>query len=142
MPGGELDALHAVELDDDALTALKLGGGPYLLLESAQPGARPVVPAAARSLARRGHHILLAHPERSPAFLKRPEALAELVAEGMLAQVTAGRSPVASDAPSRSPTRCSTAVSARRRSDGHGPIRQATIAAELGPGSTPTSPTG
>jgi protein-tyrosine phosphatase len=38
----------------------------------------------------RGHRVLLAHPERCPIFLRSPELLIELVAEGMLTQVTAG----------------------------------------------------
>jgi protein-tyrosine phosphatase len=91
VPGGELDALRAVELTDAELDALKLGGGAWLLLECPlRPVAAPAFLPSARALAGRGHRVLLAHPERSPIFLKTPALLDELTAEGMLAQVTAG----------------------------------------------------
>jgi protein-tyrosine phosphatase len=88
--GAEVAFTRAVELDDDELQALTLGGAGWLLLEC--PLNRTSTPgfiSAARMLARRGHRILLAHPERCPIFLRAPAELDELVADGMLAQVTA-----------------------------------------------------
>src|SRR5262249_34864549 len=81
---------RAADLDDVELGALSLGGGGWLLLECPLTMAlSPGFPALARMLASRGHRILLAHPERCPAFLQSPTLLEELVADGMLAQVTA-----------------------------------------------------
>ncbi len=91
VPGAELAAGRALELDDAELRALSLGGAGSLLLEC--PLTATLTPGfvdAARALARRGFRIVLAHPERSPIFLRSPETLLELVAEGMLAQITAG----------------------------------------------------
>jgi protein-tyrosine phosphatase len=89
--GAEVAATRALELDDDELRALTLGGGGWLLLEC--PLLLTLTPGfvdAARSLMRRGHRVILAHPERCPIFLRSPDLLVELVAEGMLTQVTAG----------------------------------------------------
>jgi protein-tyrosine phosphatase len=81
---------RAGDLPDAELEALHLGGGPYLLLECPlSSGATGLAPVAA-GLAARGHRILLAHPERSPAFQRDPGAYAALIAQGMLGQVTAG----------------------------------------------------
>jgi protein-tyrosine phosphatase len=91
VPGAEVAATRAMELDDAELRALTLGGGGWLLLEC--PLTVPLSPGfvgVARSLRWRAHRIVLAHPERCPIFLRSPELLDELVAEGMLAQVTAG----------------------------------------------------
>jgi protein-tyrosine phosphatase len=92
VPGAEVTAGRALELGDAELRALRLGSGPWLLLECplSPVGARQF-PAAARAVAERGFRIVLAHPERSPAFLGKPRgALAPLVEDGMVAQVTAG----------------------------------------------------
>ena len=89
--GAELGSSRAMELDDAELRRLSLGGGGWLLLEC--PIAAALTPGftrVARVLASRGHGVLLAHPERCPLFLRSPQLLDELIAEGMLAQVTAG----------------------------------------------------
>lgn len=91
VPGAEVAATRAVELADAELRKLTLGGGPWLLVECpTSPTLTPGFPAIAASLASRGHRLLLAHPERSPVFLRTPELLEEFVASGMLTQVTAG----------------------------------------------------
>jgi len=88
--GAEVAFTRAVELDDDELSALSLGGRGWLLLECPlNVTSTPGFTSGARLLARRGHRILLAHPERCPLFLRAPEELDDLVADGMLAQVTA-----------------------------------------------------
>ena len=135
VPGGEVDALRALDLDDAELEALKLGGGRWLLLECPlSPVAAPAFIPTARAIARRGHQLLLAHPERSPLFLKHPERLDELVnREGMLAQVTAGSlsgqfGRTVKELAHRLVERRAVHVAA---SDGHGAHRPATIAREL-----------
>jgi protein-tyrosine phosphatase len=91
VPGAEVAAGRALELADAELRGLSLGGSGWLLLEC--PLMATLAPGfveAARILLTRGHRVLLAHPERSPIFLRSPELLTELVAEGMLTQITAG----------------------------------------------------
>jgi protein-tyrosine phosphatase len=87
--GAEIGLARAIELDDRDLDALALAGGPWKLVE-APLRARETTAADFRGLQRRGHHILIAHPERSPAFQRDRAALAGLVAAGALVQVTAG----------------------------------------------------
>jgi len=90
LPGGEIAISRAADLDDGELRAFGLGGGPWLLVES------PLTPSAGnfdtvlRHLQSRGHRIVLAHPERCPAFIREPERLASLVHTGMVTSITAG----------------------------------------------------
>jgi protein-tyrosine phosphatase len=89
--GAEITITQALDLGADELAALRLGGGPYLLVECPLTFERPgAVEALLLHVQERGHPLLLAHPERSPAFLREPERLARLVDEGMLTSVTAG----------------------------------------------------
>jgi protein-tyrosine phosphatase len=86
--GGEVSLSRVEGLDEADLRALTLGGGPWLLLEC------PLSPYAAgmetivAALRRRGLEILLAHPERSPTFMRSPDALQRLLDLGALAQIT------------------------------------------------------
>jgi protein-tyrosine phosphatase len=90
LAGGEIAPARLPDLDDDALRALALGGGPYVMLEC------PFTPVGAGmglmvdDLHRRGFGVLLAHPERSPSFQRDPALLAGLVERGALAQITTG----------------------------------------------------
>jgi len=90
LPGAEIDMVRAGDLTDDELVALRLGGGPYLLIECPfSPAAGGIEPLLTR-LGERGHRIVLAHPERSPAFHGHFALLQSLVAEqGVLTSVTA-----------------------------------------------------
>jgi protein-tyrosine phosphatase len=132
--GAEVAAGRALELDDAELHELTLGGGCWLLLECPITSTlTPGFTGTARRLAHRGHRLLLAHPERCPIFLRAPEALDELVAEGMLAQVTAGAlsgrfGRTVRDAAMQLVARGSVHVVA---SDGHDRGRPAVIASEL-----------
>ncbi|MBB4661650.1 tyrosine-protein phosphatase [Conexibacter arvalis] len=90
LTAGELAADRAVRLEDGELERLRLGDGPWLLVE-APLGVREVgFDVLMRQLRARGHEILIAHPERSPDFRRRPEVLRGLVADGMRVQATAG----------------------------------------------------
>jgi protein-tyrosine phosphatase len=88
--GAEIAMTRVPELDDDELGGLALNGGPWLLVES------PLTPGASgfdqilHHLQVRGHRILLAHPERCPAFQRDPARLTALVHAGMLTSLTAG----------------------------------------------------
>jgi protein-tyrosine phosphatase len=88
--GGEIALSRLVDLTPEELDSLRLGGGPYLLLEC------PLSPSAGDfdmlmlTLHRRGERILLAHPERSPLFQQEPERLVRLVEAGLLCSITTG----------------------------------------------------
>jgi protein-tyrosine phosphatase len=88
--GGEIDIARFADLRPDDLDRLRLGGGPYLLLES------PLSPAAGDSdmlllrIHSRGERILLAHPERCPLFQLEPERLVRLVDAGLLCSISTG----------------------------------------------------
>jgi protein-tyrosine phosphatase len=88
--GGEIDISRFPDLRSDDLALLRLGGGPYLLLES------PLSPAAGDSdmlllrIHGRGEPILLAHPERCPLFQHEPERLVRLVDAGLLCSISTG----------------------------------------------------
>jgi protein-tyrosine phosphatase len=134
LTGGEVSATRAVETGDAELRALSLGGSGWLLLECPlSPTLAPGFTAVARSVARRGHRILLAHPERSPLFLRSPQLLDELVGEGMLAQLTAGSLTGRYGRPARALALDLIARGTAHvvASDGHGEHRPATIAREL-----------
>jgi protein-tyrosine phosphatase len=88
--GAEIAMTRLVDMRTEDLLPLRLGGGDWLLVE---PPFSPTVTGLGPlvfDLQRRGHRILLAHPERCPAFHREPEMLREFVSEGVLTSVTAG----------------------------------------------------
>lgn len=88
--GAEIALTRAGDLPDEELARLGLGKGRWLLTEP--PLGHAVAAAVAEgvtALARRGHEILLAHPERCPAFHRDPRALRELAGAGVLMSLTA-----------------------------------------------------
>jgi protein-tyrosine phosphatase len=90
LAGAEIAITSVVELGPSGLTGLGLGGGDWLLME---PPFTPIVTGlqdTLSSLRRDGHRILLAHPERCPAFHRDPAMLSSLVASGVLTSITAG----------------------------------------------------
>jgi protein-tyrosine phosphatase len=90
LPGGEIAIWRLIDLDDDTLRALALGGGPYLLVESPFSPVVGDFEPMVLDLHARGHRVLLAHPERCPAFQRDPARLQRLVEAGALVQITAG----------------------------------------------------
>lgn len=88
--GGEISHLRLPRLDEDDLASLRLGGGPYLLIECPFEPDHGEFEPLVLDLLDRGHGVLLAHPERSLAVHRDPGLLARLEAAGALAQVTAG----------------------------------------------------
>jgi protein-tyrosine phosphatase len=90
LPGAEVALTRAADLDDAELVALHLGGGPYLLLECPYSQAAAGFDVILSGIAARGHRIVLAHPERCPAFQHDPDLLRSFVEEGMLTSLTAG----------------------------------------------------
>jgi protein-tyrosine phosphatase len=90
MPGAEIALSRAGDLDDDALGALHLGDGPWLLVEPPFSPSLAGIEAVIDSLLLAGRRLLLAHPERSPSLAKDPERMRPYVDAGMICQVTAG----------------------------------------------------
>jgi protein-tyrosine phosphatase len=89
-PGAELAMSRIPDTDGPQLAGLTLGGGGWLLVE---PPFSPIVTGLDRivlSLLADGHRVVLAHPERCPAFHRDPEALRALVTAGVLTSITAG----------------------------------------------------
>lgn len=90
-PGAEVALTRALDLPDDDLAALRLGGGPWLLLECPLSPVAAGVEQGVQALRERGHEqIVLAHPERVPAFQRDRQMLERLIAGGVLTSVTAG----------------------------------------------------
>ncbi|MGH2880685.1 MAG: tyrosine-protein phosphatase [Solirubrobacteraceae bacterium] len=88
--GAEIALTHVPELDPVELAALRLGDGPWLLLE---PPFAEVVVGIDRTVAQlqeEGHRVVLAHPERCPSFHREPALLRALVRDGALTSITAG----------------------------------------------------
>jgi protein-tyrosine phosphatase len=88
--GGEIALTRVIDLDESELDVLRLGGGPYLLLEAPLSPVAGDFEAVVLGVQERGWKVVLAHPERCPALLRQPERLARLVEAGVLTQVTAG----------------------------------------------------
>src|SRR3954467_2551046 len=90
LPGGEIAIWRLIDLDAATLNGLALGGGPYLLVESPFSPVVGDFEPMVLDLHARGRRVLLAHPERCPAFQRDPGRLERLVRAGALVQITAG----------------------------------------------------
>jgi len=88
-PGAEVALLGASLLGAEELCRLRLGGGPWLLVEPPTAPVEDDVEELVMSLVGEGHRVLLAHPERCPSFREDPGVLASLVGQGVLGSVTA-----------------------------------------------------
>jgi protein-tyrosine phosphatase len=88
--GGEIAMTRAQELEPDELVRLRLGDGPWILLE---PPFTPLVTGLdgiVMTLQSAGHRVVLAHPERCPALHREPQLVESLVNGGVLTSITAG----------------------------------------------------
>lgn len=90
MAAGELAAPRAIELSDDELRAVAFGRGDWLLLECPLRSFDMSLEPVAQALMDRGFRIVLAHPERSPLFLRDAERIVPLVERGAVCSITAG----------------------------------------------------
>ncbi|HTA15170.1 MAG TPA: CpsB/CapC family capsule biosynthesis tyrosine phosphatase [Solirubrobacteraceae bacterium] len=89
-PGAEIAMTRAEEIGEQELERLRIGGGPWILLE---PPFTPIVTGldgVVATLQRAGHRVVLAHPERCPALHRDPQMVESLVRSGVLTSVTAG----------------------------------------------------
>ena len=90
LAGGEIAPDRLPDLDDEALRAVALGGGPYVLFECPFSPVGAGMEMMVADLQQRGFAVLLAHPERSPSFQRDLGLLTRLVERGALAQITTG----------------------------------------------------
>jgi protein-tyrosine phosphatase len=90
VPGGEVAVTKLELLDDADLGKVSLGGDSrHLLVETPYGSVPSSFDEAVFRLALRGFTALIAHPERSATFQRRPERVARMVERGALVQVTA-----------------------------------------------------
>lgn len=87
--GAEVELSRTRDLSDEQLRELRLGGRRWLLVELPLSSAAGNPVAEVKGLLGRGHHVILAHAERSPALGRSPDALRRLVEAGVLVSVTA-----------------------------------------------------
>ncbi len=92
LAGAEISVTRASELSRETLTALSLGGGgAWLLIEPPFSSEATGIDILVGELQDEGYRILLAHPERCPAFQRDPQLLESLVrGAGVLTSITAG----------------------------------------------------
>lgn len=89
LAGAEIALPQVPRLTDSELAALSLGAAGYLLVESPLSSAAGDFEVIIEDLMRRGHRVVLAHPERCPAFQRQPDRLRRLVVSGVACSVTA-----------------------------------------------------
>jgi protein-tyrosine phosphatase len=89
-PGAEIEAARVAEMRPEAISQLGLGGGPWLLIECPLTSLASGLELVVADLQRLGHRVVLAHPERCPAFHRDPRLLESLVQTGALTSITAG----------------------------------------------------
>jgi len=83
-PGAELALSRAAELSEAELSVMRLGGGPYVLLEIPWNAVSTGIVHALGAFASRSPRIVLAHPERTPVLQRNPRLVRELVESRML----------------------------------------------------------
>jgi protein-tyrosine phosphatase len=88
--GAEVSLARLMELDEEEYSLVRLGEGPYILLECPHGPEDPGFPDRVFEVLIRGEALMLAHPERCPLFQNEPDRLRHLVEAGLLASITAG----------------------------------------------------
>jgi protein-tyrosine phosphatase len=88
--GAEIAMTRLIDIPPAQLPRLRLGAGPWLLIEPPFAPAVTGLDSILLDLQRQGHQILLAHPERCQAFHRDPQMLSALVRAGVLTSITAG----------------------------------------------------
>jgi protein-tyrosine phosphatase len=89
-PGAEIAMTRLVDIEPAQVARLGLGEGPWLLVEPPFTAAATGLDTILLDVQRRGHRIILAHPERCHAFHRDPRMLRSLARAGVLTSITAG----------------------------------------------------
>ena len=74
-PGGELAMTRLIDVVPAELARFGLGGSSWLLVEPPFTEVATGLDSIVRDLLRRGHHVVLAHPERCHALRRNPRML-------------------------------------------------------------------
>jgi protein-tyrosine phosphatase len=90
LPGAEIAVSQIPEIEPEELSRLRLGGGPWLLVEPPFTAIAVGLEGMLLDLLRKGHRVVLAHPERCPALQRDRRLVPELVDLGILMSITAG----------------------------------------------------
>jgi protein-tyrosine phosphatase len=90
LPGAEIAVSRIPEIEPEELSRLRLGGGPWLLVEPPFTTIAVGLEGMLLDLLRKGHRVVLAHPERCPALQRDRQLVPELVELGILMSITAG----------------------------------------------------
>lgn len=88
--GAEIAMTVVGDLADEELSSLTLGGGGWLLIEPPFTQIVTGLDAIVADLQQRGYGVVIAHPERCPAFHVDRGMLGSMVAGGALCSITAG----------------------------------------------------
>jgi protein-tyrosine phosphatase len=88
--GAELAMTRIGDLAAGELSRLTLGGGRWLLVEPPFTLVATGLDVLIADLQHQGHRVLLAHPERCPAFQRDRKMLEGLIDSGALGSLTAG----------------------------------------------------
>ena len=88
--GAELAMTRIGDLAAGELSRLTLGGGRWLLVEPPFTVVATGLDLLVADLQRQGYRVLLAHPERCPAFQRDRKMLEGLIDAGALGSLTAG----------------------------------------------------
>jgi protein-tyrosine phosphatase len=88
--GGEIAIPTLPRLDKEMLASLRLGDGPWLLIEAPLSPVTASIDDLVLEQKLKGHEVLLAHPERSLYFHQHPDRLVALVERGVCCSITSG----------------------------------------------------
>ena len=89
-PGAEIAMTRLPDTPPEELSRLTLGGGRWLLVEPPFTMVATGLDILIADLRDRGYQVVLAHPERCPAFHRDRSMLDALVHSGVLTSLTAG----------------------------------------------------
>src|SRR2546421_6669824 len=91
VPGGEVGLARALEMSDEQLALVTLGGnGRDLLVETPYGELPSVFESLLQSLVQRGFRLTLGHPELNPSFQSDPDRLGRVAESGIVLQITSG----------------------------------------------------
>jgi protein-tyrosine phosphatase len=90
LTGAEIAMTRAADLAPEELNAMALAGAGWLLIECPFSPVATGLQALVGTLQDQGYRIVLAHPERCPAFHRDPDILRSLSRSGALSSITAG----------------------------------------------------